>query len=118
MTSMTPKRLSPAFFAAARPPPVTPPTEDSPTAGDLCWGCGKTVGGNCDGLCPIPRSRMKGMVEEIARQAGEIARLKSMVEFQQTALDARSARSARRSEAKTVAVPAVREIPARTTVDR
>jgi len=42
------------------------------------------------------------MVEEIARLTVEVQRLKSLVEFQQTALNARDAR---RSEAKTVAFP-------------
>lgn len=105
---MTPKRQSPAFYRAARPsrppaPPSVPPADEPPTAGDQCWGCGKVVGSEgCSGLCPIPRSRMTGMVEEIARLTVEVQRLKSLVEFQQTALNARDAR---RSEAKTVAFP-------------
>lgn len=59
----------------------------------------------CEGLCPIPRSRMRGMVEEIARLTVEVQRLRSLVDFQQTTLNARDARDARRSEAKTVALP-------------
>jgi hypothetical protein len=45
---------------------------------------------------------MTGMVEEIARLTVEVQRLKSLVDFQQTALNARGARG---SEAKTVALP-------------
>ena len=109
---MTPtKRPSPTFYRAAPParppaPSSVPPADEPPTAGDPCWGCGK-VGGpeGCEGLCPIPRSRMRGMVEEIARLTVEVQRLRSLVDFQQTTLNARDARDARRSEAKTVALP-------------
>lgn len=108
------KRPAPGFYPAARPsrppaavpPPLPAAGDDSPTAGDRCWGCGETVGEGCEGLCPIPRSRMRGMVEEIARLTVEVGRLKSLVEFQQTALNARGTRG---TEAKTVAVPAVRK---------